>query len=59
MPILAKINALKRGIEISSAKTLLNWLRKWAMRAVANDKNFQPFYCRPVNHKIKKSQIFT
>ena len=29
---------LKRGIEISSAKTWLNWLRKWAMRAVTNGK---------------------
>ena len=26
----------KRGIGISSAKTSLNWLRKWAMRAVVN-----------------------
>ena len=29
---------LKRGIGIGIAKTLLNWLRKWAMRVVVNGK---------------------
>ena len=29
---------LKRGIEISRAKTLFNWFHKWAMWEVANGK---------------------
>ena len=29
---------LKRGMEIGSANTSLNWLSKRAMRVVANDK---------------------
>ena len=46
---------------MSSAKTQPNWLQKWAMKAEAKGKNFQPFYYKykPVNHKTKKSQVFT
>ena len=42
---------LKRGIKIRSAKTRLNWLRKWAMWAVTEGK-ISAFYCKPLNRKI-------
>ena len=48
---------LKRGIEISSSKPRLNWLRKWAIRAVANRK-ISAFSLQYGKYKIKKITSF-
>ena len=42
---------LKRGMKISSANTLLNWLSKRAVKVVANGK-ISTFFCESINHKI-------
>ena len=49
---------LKRVLGISSAKTQLNWLRKWVMRAVVCGKYQLFYYNLQVNLKIKKITCF-
>ena len=51
-----KLILLKRGMKISSAKTWLNWLYKWALWEVTNDKDkFNPLIYKLLNHGILQS----